>query len=300
MSLMLRDEREISTAGLDSVESPMPGVDTAELIAAEFRKSDALLTVGTKKTLIVAQPKRALIGFRNLIDKLHGIDLADDRRRILVWILDLGRQSFDDEDARLRFLNVEELISRFEALKVFKDRYMEARWRWLQSNAVILLRNFHDYGSEATGPSDFVADHILFEAVPSSWEKSPNFRALYGRDFQQLNEMNCSIFVNRTAGGLVDDPSKNGSGARTLRYYGHAKFTSIADGDREIRGLELPAPERQYDAAFGSVYATATYVLRSREPHESPSVDGERAINELKNLGFLVLRVDEFIRRERF
>jgi hypothetical protein len=127
MSQMLSGEREINTAGVDSVESAMPGVDTAELIAAEFKKSDALLTVGTKKTLIVAQPKRALIGFRNLINKLYRIDLADNRGRILVWILDLGYQSFDDEDARLKFLNVGELVSRFEALRVFKDRYTELR-----------------------------------------------------------------------------------------------------------------------------------------------------------------------------
>jgi hypothetical protein len=112
--------------------------------------------------------------------------------------------------------------------------------------------------------------------------------------------MNCSIFVNSAAGGLAEDSSKNGGGARTLRYYGHAKFASIADGDREIRGLELPAPERLYDAAFGSVYAAATCVLRAAEPDERPSVDGERAIKELQNLGFLVLRIDEFIRRERF
>src|SRR5262249_62133859 len=69
----------------------------------------------------------ALIGFRNLMNWLWAIDRADGGERILIWTLDLGRQDFEDPESRARFMNVEALMSRFKALKRFRESAAEAR-----------------------------------------------------------------------------------------------------------------------------------------------------------------------------
>jgi len=121
----------------DAVSSPsMIGEDTANLIAAEFQESDALFTISSERTLIVADPTQALVRFRDLFTNLFVIDREDSRTRILIWILDLGGLEFDNHEARLRFLNVDSLISQFSALKVLKDQQAEARWDWLQSRPI--------------------------------------------------------------------------------------------------------------------------------------------------------------------
>jgi hypothetical protein len=69
-----------------------------------------------------------MIGFRDLMNEFWKIDRSDDQERILVWALDLGRQDFEDTESRLRFMNAESLMTRFKALKRFKEIDTEARW----------------------------------------------------------------------------------------------------------------------------------------------------------------------------
>jgi len=45
-----------------------------DIIATEFQKSVAMFTVGPGQTLLVAKPELALIGFRNLMNRLWAID----------------------------------------------------------------------------------------------------------------------------------------------------------------------------------------------------------------------------------
>src|SRR5262249_44453647 len=80
--------------GSESVSEPssLPGQDANDLIAAEFQKSAALFTVGAGQTVLLPRPELALLGFRDVMNRLWALDEADDEGRILVWTLDLGRQ----------------------------------------------------------------------------------------------------------------------------------------------------------------------------------------------------------------
>src|SRR5262249_42723973 len=135
---------QITSAGAEvrngveaTIELSAAGQDTIDLIATEFQESTALFNVGAGQTLLVPRTEKALIGFRNLMNWLWAIDRADSQGRILIWTLDLGRQDFEDPESRARFMNVESLISRFKALKRFKEAATEARWEWLQSRTII-------------------------------------------------------------------------------------------------------------------------------------------------------------------
>jgi hypothetical protein len=267
------------------------GEDTAKLIAAEFQESDALFTISSERTLIVADPTQALIGFRDLFTSLFTIDRDDNRMRILVWILDLGTLEFENYEARLRFLNVDSLISRFAALKVFKDQRAEARWNWLRSRTVIVLHDSHAAGHQVARFPAIAAHHFLFDAVPSSWAKSTEYRTLYGSQFERLEERTYTIFLSRSVEDSAEDMK-----SYSIRYFAHAQFMPDGKDNRQVRGLELPSPGRDYEIAFETVYEAALHVLGMSAHLTRRSInDPKDAVGALSRHGFLLLRLDEFV-----
>jgi hypothetical protein len=273
----------------DAVVSPsLTGEDAAKLIAAEFQESDALFTISSERTLIVSDPRLELVRFRDLSTSLFLIDREDSRTRILIWILDLGNLAFDDDEARLRFVNADSLISQFSALKVLKDEQTEARWNWLKSRTIIVLHNSHRGGHQGTGFPFIAAHHFLFDAVPSSWAKSNEFRALYGNQLEWLDERVYTIFLSKP----VEDTS-----LYSFRYFGHALFVPDGKDNRQVRGLELPSPGRDYEVAFETVYEAAVHTLGiSPNPDLTPAITHSNdAVKALHRHGFSLLRLDEFI-----
>jgi hypothetical protein len=287
----------ISTVGPESrneaeraAELPPPGQDTNELIATEFKRSAALFTVGAGQTVLVARPELSLIGFRDVVTRLWRIHEDDRQERILIWILDLGRQDFDDPESRLRFMNVEALISRFKALKRFKEGVTEARWKWLQSKTVIVLHDTHGGRPEVPWLPTFDPNHVLFSAIPPRWAGSSEFLALYGTE--RLHETNYTIFLRKSA---EDGESYE------LRYFGNALLKSDEKGDRHPRGLQLNAPGRSYTEALGTVFVAATHILGRPHAPIGATIDGMKinpahAVEKLRHHGFLLLRLDEFMK----
>ena len=275
----------------DAVSSPsMIGEDTANLIAAEFQESDALFTIGSERTLIVADQSQSLVRFRNVLNRLFVIDREDSRTRILIWILDLGGLEFDNHEARLRFLNVDSLISQFSALKVLKDQQAEARWNWLQSRTVIVLQNSHSVGHQGPGFPVITAHHFLFDAVPSSWAKSDKLRMLYGNQLEWLDERVYTIFLSKPVEDLASDTS-----LYSLRYFAHALFVPDGKDNRQVRGLELPSPGRDYEIAFETVYEAAVHTLGLRANLTPTTDDSKDAVGALRRHGFSLLRLDDFV-----
>jgi hypothetical protein len=282
----------------------MPGQDTIDLIATEFQEAAAYFTIGAGQTVLVPRPEMALIGFRNLMNKLWIIDEADGRERILIWALDLGRQDFEDPESRLRFMNVEALISRFKALKRFKESVTEARWNWLQSKTVIVIHDTRSVRPDVPRLPAFDPHHVLFSAIPPRWAGSPEFLALYGSE--RLQETNYTIFLRRlaedssAAGELSDQIASRVHQHYELRYFGHALLESEETGERQFRGLKLSAPGRSYVEALGTVFVAASHILGLRSTSADMSIDGMKidpahAIEKLRHHGFLLLRLEEFM-----
>jgi hypothetical protein len=282
--------------GESEVADEMPGTDTADLIAAEFKKSAALITVSTQQTLIVAQPNFKFVGFARLLSRLLAIDKADAGERILVWILDLGQRNIRDLDSRVRFENVEELVRRFKVLRFFEEKEAQARWDWLKSRALVVLRDPAS-GRNDEALSDSAARRLLLEAIPRHWIRTVDLRALYGRDFEHLNEANYTIFLDGSGERVVDDGSSDGDRrdrGRGIRCYAHAKFAPGSGGDRQVRGMELPHLGDEYEVAFRAVHAAAIDFLGLRRSVDH-GIDAKKAAQGLQSLGFSLLRLDEFV-----
>jgi hypothetical protein len=276
--------------------------NTQDLIANEFQKSVAMFVVGAGQAVLASRPEMALIGFRNAINRLWAIDAADSQERTLVWTLDLGRQDFEDPESRLRFMNVEALVSRFKALKRFNESATEARWNWLRSRAVVLLHDTRSGRPDVARLPSFDPHHVLFSAIPTRWAGSPEFIALYGSE--RLQETHYTIFLKKMDEAssdvriLSDQIASGGRQNYELRYFGH---TQLKSDEKSERGLKLNAPGRSYAEALGTVFIAAAHMLGLRNAPAELSIDGMRidpahAIEKLRHHGFLLLDLDEFIK----
>jgi hypothetical protein len=281
----------------------VPGQDMTELMATEFREATALFTVGAGQTGLVTSPDMVLIGFRNLMDTLWKIDSENGQKRVLIWTLDLGGQDFDDPESRVKFVNVQALISRFKALKLFKESVTEARWNWLQSRTIIVLHDTRNAQRDNTLPPPFETQHVLFSAIPPKWAGSPEFITLYGSE--RLNETIYTVFLKQRPLESIDSSTDISSQRRLecdLRFFGHSLLKSNERAPPEVRGLPLVVPGRSYVAALGTVLVAAMQMLN---PGVLPielsindvEINAEDAIKKLNHHGLLLLRLDQFIGR---
>jgi hypothetical protein len=291
----------------DSEPTVVPSVPwgiTTETIAREFEKSIVLFTVGPGQSVLVPSPETALIGFRDLMNELWKIDRSDDRERILVWALDLGRQDFDDPESRLRFMNAESLMTRLKALKRFKEGDTEARWNWLTSRTAILVQDTRSVRPDVPRLPAFDPHHILFDAIPPRWLTAPEFSLLYGKSFERLDKSNYSIFVRKSPQKEIDPPEGNAPGTHqsySLHYFGHTLLETGEEGLLERKCLELNPPGRSYVEALATVFVAAREMLGLRSASADLLVDGMKidqtyAVEKLRHQGFLLQSIDEFLK----
>jgi hypothetical protein len=78
-------------------------------------------------------------------------------------------------------------------------------------------------------------------------------------------------------------------------------LNSNDDGERVARSLELDAPGRSYVEAFGTVFIAANQVLGLRSAPAELLIDGMKidhanATEKLRHHGFLLNRIDDFLK----
>ena len=291
---------EIGPEGRSAAEpaaaQSVPGEDGWTLVATEFEDAAAYFQIGSgRHTVQVPQEDTVLLGFRDLMDRLWETDSADDGERMLIWVLDLGRQDFDDLESRLRFMNVQEVIARFKAMNRFRESRAEERWKWLQSRTVIVLHDTRSVRPEGTQLPAFDPNHVLFSAIPPAWAGSAAFQTLYGTE--RVRDTNYSIFLKRAT---TESAIRNRPEPRyEIHYFGHALLTDDK-GDLQPRALPLPPPGRSYVEALGTVFQAAARTLGLGNIPRQLFVDGmtidpEHAVEKLRHHGFLLLRLEDFL-----
>lgn len=110
-----------SEADEDEPDSNPGGDITGELIAKEFISSEAVININNQKKLIDFNSKQKILNLRSLINVLYHIEKLGNKKRLLIWVMDIGNRDFEQTDDRLRYLNVNSLAVRFKALKMFRD-----------------------------------------------------------------------------------------------------------------------------------------------------------------------------------
>jgi hypothetical protein len=234
---------------------------------------------------------------------LWKIDRENDQKRVLIWTLDLGEQDFADPESRVKFANVQALISRFKALKRFKEEVTEARWNWLQSRTIIVLHDTRTAQPDNTLLPPFDTQHVLFTAIPPKWAGSPEFIALYGSE--RLNETIYTAFLKQRPLDSNDSSAHISSQQRLeydLRFFGYSLLKSNERAPPEVRGLPLGVPGRNYVAALGTVFVAAMQILNPGAPPMELSINdveinAKDAIKKLNHHGLLLLRLDQFMER---
>jgi hypothetical protein len=295
-------QSETAPAAAAPAAPHLPGQETFQLIVKEFQESVALITAATGSPVLSTEGK-ALIGFRDLMDSLWATERADNKPRLLIWTVDLGRRVFEDPESRKRFMHVQSLIARFKALEQFPESVTEARWNWLQSRVVIVLRDTRAGPPDVPRPSAFDPHHVLFSAIPPKWADSSDFVALYGQSHP--SEANCSVFV-RTTRQFQDRATRSDKNtvpdqSYALRYFGHALLKADENSGPELRGLRLESPGWSYVEALGNVFIAANQVLRLQTMpadlyFDAMKIHPAHAIEKLRHHGFRLLRLDEFMK----
>jgi hypothetical protein len=265
------------------------------LIEKLYRDCDAAVTVAPEQIFVSAGPKTELIGFRHLIDLMRRVEAEDEKKRPLIWVLDLGGPDLTELATRRYYLNVQQLMIRFKALKHFKDFDSEERMNWLTSRgAVVLLDTYGPWRKRVnlSKHPQFSPDHCSLITTPPEWLPSPNFRTLYGSNLEEerMQQRVFQIFYNaskdwETAPDLEED----------LRYVGYGSFDKSI-GVKEGRGLELPALSSRYTEGFRAVCIAAASALDiGLAPPRGVHRSSEEAKSQLEYLGYRILKIEEFL-----
>jgi hypothetical protein len=295
---------EARSEGESVTTSALPGQDYFDLIADEFKEAAAYFQVSGGQTVLFAQPDKALDGFKKVMNTLWAVDKTDGRERILIWTVDLGRQAYNDPESANRFWDVQALITRFKALKLFEESVTEARWNWLQSRTVIVLHDTRSVQPEVPRLPAFEPHHVLFSAIPPRWAGSHEFLELYGHE--RLQQTNYSIFLKRPAEEFPETTKRSDNissleyQSYALRYFGNALLESGEKEEPEMRGLGLKAPGRSYVEALGTTYLAAAQMLGLRGIPtglwiDEMKIDSMHATEKLRHHGFQLLRLDKFL-----
>jgi hypothetical protein len=276
--------------------APLPGHDMMNLMVSEFQEASAMFVVGAGRTMLVADPDKQLIPFRDLMNRLWAVEKKDERQRLLIWMLELGRQRFEDHESIFRFMNVEAVLARFKAMKRFKESDTEARWNWLRSRAMIVLHDTSSGLPAATWLPTFDPHHVLFSAVPPRWVTSPEFNILYGGG--RIFDANYTIYLRKTS----DRTSEQQGGPRyQLRYFGNVVLKPDEKSAGQFRGLQLGSPGESYTEALGTVFVAAARSLGLQGIPAEVSIDNLKisptyAKEKLQHHGFLLLSLDDFMK----
>lgn len=283
----------------EAIAAPLPGRDLGELFPALFAESDALFVVATERANVAQSAKRVLIGFRDRMNELQSVEAEDGKERPVVWVLDLGKRTFVDQEARLRYVSFKDLQMRLKALEEFEDRRKDERWRWLSSRAVFVVQDIRTEDTldlRGIKRPSFLPHHVSFTAIAPSWASSPNFRTLYGRELEDVHQRSFSVFFN--AEGWDYDGEFVNEEMQHCRYYGYAAFATGPQptADKVSRGLELPFMGSSYEDAYKTVYSAATDLLSlPNRLDDASGISSKQAAAQLAFLGFRLLRLDEFM-----
>jgi hypothetical protein len=284
-----------------TAHSTLPGEGIEVLLRGLYGACDALFTVATESAVVrFSNLVHPMHGFRKLITEWWEVEQVDDRPRPLIWIADIGRKTFDDPEPAQRFLSLYDLVTRIKALRDFDDRKRDERFHWLERRAVFVVldtRFEQDVAMAGFRRPTFLPHHVSFSAIPPEWAKTPNFRALYGSELDRLTQRTFTVAYKAQPGWQTggDDEEEQ----RLRRYFGHASFAvdTKPNSEQVGRSLELPSPGASYEEAYKTVYAATIELLglksKAQEPH---AINGKLAIEQLKYLGFRLLRLEEFAR----
>lgn len=279
-----------------------------ELIGELFTSSDVLITISRARTIIGTDPVHAMSGFQHSLENLFEISQVDNRRRALIWIVDMGFRENNISSFR-SILNIQFLATQFRALALIDADIHLKRWKWLCDHVVVLVgtlsrseidASYASAGIEVPSASldlpQFAGDRLFLESVPGRWIDCPDLE-VFGRPQRELWQ------TPTVTGHLCLDDWEIGhtpeiDPQRNLRYFFHSSIDTPAETRQAQRAqcIELPQPglrwSNGYRLACNAAFGRLDWGWDKRLSDISPS----EALAQLRRQSFAVLRLDEFRR----
>lgn len=197
------------------------------------------------------------------------------------------------------------------SITIPEEGHREKRWKWLCERCVIVIQNLrmeefeHLYEDEDQQAGKFrlrdigvTAENILPSMVPPIWAQNRELRELYGRDLKEISDATLTVHYHHDVSNLEhDDPD-------CVRYFAHAPNRSRTDEttyDTAARSKKLESPGEHYDEAMHLVYWAARHRLKKirGDRDDSDQHQWQIAVAYLRNQGFRVIRLQEFMRIHR-
>jgi len=273
-----------------------------EVMKEFFADSDALITVSRERTLIGPDPAKSMRLFRSLMREFHEIDQRDDRKRILIWAIDIGLRD-DHESAVLTFLNTVLLAAHFQAIAVVDSIPDIDLWRWLTKRVVILVGSLRDdeiercyraAGIESSGVAShqpwFVGDRLFLEAVPGRWIEVDRLIDAFGREQGELWQRPGITAHLALDGWDLQHPAEVDP-RKDLRFLFHAPLPA---GEGRAGCIELGQPGHRWGDAF-RLACTAAFGRLGFERHAGRIADPVEATALLRRQGWAVLTLQDFL-----
>ena len=199
------------------------------------------------------------------------------------------------------------------SLKIPEQSHREKRWKWLCDHTVIIIQNlrkeefdhlYRDEDVDKIRVKDIgvTAENILPKMLPHHWARHRQLRELYGQNIDNVANATLTAFFKLE--GWNDQQAKSKTAAN-LRYFAHALTSrNISPEKTDVRPMtvskEIDSPGEFYDEAFRIVYWAARHRLERRKLEQQDVNDvWAIAIAYLKNQGFQVLRLHEFLEVHR-
>ena len=291
-------------------------------IEGEYQHCDALAMLSRNRIAIGPSPPETMKNFLYLFNAFY----EEDKKKsgsgcIFIWIVDMGRRLFEDDQSFSEFYNAgflslllqsfaafdseqdaatEQRGKLFRQLRIFDPIARQQRWEWLAQRSVVVAENLRWeefgelYGEEENEihkvrlrDSGVTAQHILPRETPPNW--SFHLRRLAGKKVD-VGNVSITAFLNKK--GWSISPEKDDY----LRYFAHArtiKNTDVGTPNTTFESIELSPPGENYDEAFRIVYFSALHRLSGKS---NPDSEEFTAFAYLRKLGFNVLNINDFIR----
>jgi hypothetical protein len=279
------------------------------VIGQLFKESDALITISRERTLLGSQPARTMAAFRDTLQALHDIDLANQPHRILLWVVDIGGRN-DSDPARLVLLNLETLATQFRSIALIDAERNRLLWSWLTERVVILVGSLSRseidcfYGAEdirlpRLDMPWLHGDRLFLEGVPGRWLEPEALSPAFGRAPGDLWR-SPTVTAHLKLAGWQLSHSPDVDKLRDLRYFFHgsiAQEVGPASGvlpDDDVRCYELGQPGWRWSDAFRLACAAA--YGRLGLTNRVSQFDPLAALAQLRRHHFGVLTLREFCR----
>lgn len=293
--------RPTKQKGRAASSSENDGELVQEALPRLYGDSDALIVVSRRSTFVTDDSGGVMSRFHRLMDNLRQVDEADNRIRVIVWVVDLGQRE-EDAIAQAALQNLEFVATQFRSLLLTRHPDQYERHKWLRRRAIILVGALDfdeidtlyasmDFQLKSPKGSDekkgwIRADRLLFEGVPVPWISVFAERGIHTMAEQAIT-VHCKHDLRKEIGSNADVGDD-------IDFFLHYPGKDH-NGNLAARCVGLPGLDARWKDAFRMAHDVALLRLGREQQHLNLPITPQECLALLRQQHFAALDVEEFL-----